>query len=149
MREYVRITRRVTLVKFDTTESLDGNGELIFVIDAEPNTLLMTRAILENRNYCVVCANAGLEALAMFAALPEEMNSVALVMSDIALADMTGIGLIREIKRLKKDAVFISSVRQGERVPVTELQELGITNFVVKPYDPLKLLKILRQVLER
>jgi hypothetical protein len=45
------------------TDSLYGNGELILVIADEPNTLLMTRAILEDRNYRVVCANTGVEAL--------------------------------------------------------------------------------------
>ncbi|HWX16726.1 MAG TPA: hypothetical protein VNY07_09080 [Chthoniobacterales bacterium] len=44
---------------------------------------------------------------------------------------------------------FIASIGQGELVPVSELRALGITNFVAKPYDPLKLLKTLRQVLER
>jgi CheY-like chemotaxis protein len=144
----VRIGRFVDLMKPAPTESLYGNGELILVIDDEPNTLLMTRAILEERNYRVVCANAGIEALAMFAAFSEQMSNVRVVLTDIVLPDMKGVALIQDIKKLKKDILFIASIRQGERVPVTELQELGITNFVAKPYDPLKLLKTLRQVLK-
>jgi hypothetical protein len=50
VREFARVTRLVDLMKPGTTESLYGNGELILVIDDEPNTLLMTRAILEERN---------------------------------------------------------------------------------------------------
>ena len=136
-------------MKPGTTESLYGNGELILVIDDEPNTLLMTRAILEERNYRVVCANTGMEALAKFAAFSEEMRNVRVVLIDIGLPDMKGVALIREVKKLEKDALFIASIGQGELVPVSELRALGITNFVAKPYDPLKLLKTLRQVLER
>jgi two-component system, cell cycle sensor histidine kinase and response regulator CckA len=148
VREFVRVTRLVDLMKSGTTESLYGNGELILVIDDEPNTLLMTKTILEERNYRVVCANGGMEALAMFAAFSEQMSNVRVVLIDIGLPDMKGVALIREIKKLEKDILFIASIGQGELVPVTELQELGITNFVAKPYDPLKLLKTLRQVLE-
>ena len=119
------------------------------MIDHEPNTLLMTRAILEDRNYRVVCANTGMEALAMFAAFSEEMSKVRVVLVDIGLPDLKGVALIREIKKLEKNTLFIVSIGQGELVPVSELQSLGITNFVAKPYDPLKLLKTLRQVLER
>jgi two-component system cell cycle sensor histidine kinase/response regulator CckA len=149
VREFVRVTRLVDLMKSGTTESLYGNGELILVIDDEPNTLLMTRAILEDRNYRVVCANTGMEALAMFAAFSEEMSKVRVVLVDIGLPDLKGVALIREIKKLEKNTLFIVSIGQGELVPVSELQALGITNFVAKPYDPLKLLKTLRQVLER
>ena len=48
---------------------------------------LMTRAILEDRNYRVVCANTGMEALAMFAAFSEEMSKVRVVLVDIGLPD--------------------------------------------------------------
>ena len=89
-------------MKPGTTESLYGNGELILVIDDEPNTLLITRAILEERNYRVVCANGGMEALAMFAAFSEQMSNVRVVLTDIVLSDMKGVALIREIKKLEK-----------------------------------------------
>lgn len=90
-----------------------------------------------------------MEALAKFAAFSEEMRNVRVVLIDIGLPDVKGVALIREITKLEKDALFIVSIGQGELVPVSELRELGITNFVAKPYDPLKLLKTLRQVLER
>jgi DNA-binding NtrC family response regulator len=132
VREFARVTRVVDLMKPGTTESFYGNGELILVIDDEPNTLLMTRAILEERNYRVVCANGGMEALAMFAAFSEQMSNVRVVMTDIVLSDMKGVALIREIKKLEKDTLFIASIGQGELVRVSELQALGITNFVAK-----------------
>jgi len=96
-------------MKPGTTESLYGNGELILVIDDEPNTLLMTRDILEERNYRVVCAKGGMEALAMFAAFSEQMSNVRVVLTDIDLPDMKGVALMREIKKLKTEALLIGS----------------------------------------
>jgi two-component system, cell cycle sensor histidine kinase and response regulator CckA len=116
-------------MKPGTTESLYGNGELILVIDDEPNTLLMTRAILEERNYRVVCANGGMEALAMFADFSEQMSNVRLVLTDAVLSDMKGVALIREIKKLEKDTLFIASIGQGRARPGLGASGVGYHEF--------------------
>src|SRR4029077_9014310 len=116
-------------MKPGTTESLYGNGELILVIDHEPNTLLMTRAILEDQNYRVVCANTGMEALAMFAAFSEEMRNVRVVLIDIGLPDMKGVALIREIKKLEKDALFHRLYWSGRARPGLGTSSVGYHQF--------------------
>ena len=126
------------------TGSLQGNGELILVVDDEPSILSVTKTILEKQKYQVVCAHDGPEALALFA---PRMGSIKAVLSDIMLPHMDGVTLIRTIKKMKPEMVFIASTGQSEHSRDTELQTLGVRNFLTKPYDTGKLLKAVREAL--
>jgi two-component system cell cycle sensor histidine kinase/response regulator CckA len=125
-------------------ESLNGNGELILVVDDEAGILRITKMILEKHNYRFLPANDGTEALAAFA---QEMGSINLVLTDIMMPYLDGVALIRAIKKMKPEMIFIASTGQGEETRVAELQSLNVGNFLTKPYDTARLLKILRDTL--
>lgn len=125
-------------------ESLQGNGELILVVDDEESILRVTKMILESRGYQVLSARDGPEALAILA---RELNSIKAVLTDIALPFMDGVALIRAVKKLKSNTTFIASTSQGEHARHSELQALGVTNRLTKPYDTQKLLETLRDSL--
>jgi CheY-like chemotaxis protein len=126
-------------------ESLKGNGELILLVDDEPSILRVTAMVLDKQNYRVLCATNGSEALAVFAL---QMDSVKAVLTDIMLPSMDGIELIRAIKEMKPEMVFIASTGRSEQLRLRELQELGVTNLLTKPYDRGSLLMTLRDALE-
>ena len=126
-------------------ELLKGNGELILLVDDEPSILRVTSMILDTKNYRVLCATDGPEALAVFA---QQMDSVKAVLTDIMLPFVDGVALIRTIKKLKPDMAFIASTGHGDEPRHPELRELGVENFLVKPYDMETLLKTLRDALE-
>jgi DNA-binding response OmpR family regulator len=77
------------------------------------------------------------------------MDAIDAVFTDMMLPYMDGIALIRALKKMKTDVVFIASTGQGEEPRVTELQELGVTNFLAKPYDSGKLLSAIGSLLRR
>ena len=126
-------------------ESLKGNGELILLVDDEPGILRVTAMVLDKQNYRVLCASDGSEALAIFV---QQMDSIKLVLTDINLPSMDGIALIRAIKEMKTEMVFIASTGQGDELHLRELRELGVTNLLTKPYDIAHLLMTLRDALE-
>ena len=119
---------------------LNGNGELVLVVDDEPGILRVTKLILEKHNYRVLEANDGPEALALFA---QQMDSVNIILTDIMMPYMDGVMLIRAIKKMKPSMKFIASTGQGEETRVPELETLHVTNFLTKPYDTERLLKTL------
>ena len=125
-------------------ESLKGNGESILVVDDDPAVLALTKVLLEKHNYLVVTANDAPEALALFA---QQMASMTALLTDIMMPYMDGIALIRAVQRMKPRLKFIASTGQGEETRAAELQSLGVTNFLTKPYDTEKLLKAVHEAL--
>ena len=102
--------------------------------------------VLEENNYRVLEASDGPEALAIFA---QQLNVIDVVLTDITMPYMDGVAVIRAIKRMKPEALFIASTGQGEETRVPELQRLDVTNFLTKPYDTERLLKVLHATLTR
>jgi len=124
---------------------IQGNGELILVVDDEPNILGITKMIFEKHNYRIVSASDGLAALALFA---QQMESIGGLLTDIAMPYMDGVALVRALRKMKSDLPIIASTGQGERSRVNELQSLNVHNFLSKPYDADKLLTTIQAALE-
>ena len=124
---------------------IQGNGELILVVDDEPNILGITKMILEKHKYGVVSANDGPEALAIFA---QHMKSISVVLTDLSMPYMDGVALVRSLKKMRPDLSIVASTGQGEQAGVAELQSLGVKNFLTKPYDVPKLLRTVHDALD-
>jgi PAS domain S-box-containing protein len=124
---------------------IQGNGELILVVDDEPNILGITKMILEKHKYDVVSANDGPEALAIFA---QQMKSISVVLTDLSMPYMDGVALVRSLKKMRPDLSIVASTGQGEQAGVAELQSLGVKNFLTKPYDVPKLLRTVHDALD-
>jgi two-component system, cell cycle sensor histidine kinase and response regulator CckA len=120
--------------------AIKGNGELVLLVDDETNIRRVAKMTLEKHNYRVLEANDGPEALAIFA---QEMDSVSVVLTDMRMPYIDGIALIRALKKMKPDMIFIGSTGQEDEPRLAELQELGVVNFLSKPYDTRKLLTVL------
>src|SRR4030095_8292915 len=111
---------------------IKGNGELVLLVDDEMNIRRVTKMTLEKHNYRVLEANDGPEALAIFA---QEMDSVSVVLTDMRMPYIDGIALIRALKKMEPGMTFIVSTGQDDEPRSAELQELGVVNFLTKPYD--------------
>jgi PAS domain S-box-containing protein len=127
-----------------SVDQLRGKGELILVVDDEDNILRVSKVILESNGYTVVTASDGPEAVAIFA---QEINSLSAVITDMALPIMDGIALTRSLRKLKASVPIIASSGQTQHVHAEELQKLGVTNLLTKPYDKQQLLETLHQTL--
>ena len=119
---------------------IKGNGELVLLVDDEMNIRRVTKMTLEKHNYRVLEANDGPEALAIFA---QEMDSVSVVLTDMRMPYIDGVALIRALKKMEPGMTFIASTGQDDEPRSAELQELGVVNFLTKPYDTRKLLTVL------
>jgi hypothetical protein len=123
---------------------VQGNGELILVVDDEPNILGVTKMILEKHHYDVLSANDGPEALAIFA---QQMQSIRLVLTDVSMPYMDGAALARALKKMKSDLPIIASTGQGEQAGLADFEALGVKNFLAKPYSTQQLLATVRDTL--
>jgi PAS domain S-box-containing protein len=121
-----------------------GNGEYILVVDDEPNILQSARMIFEKHNYRIVLAADGAEAVALFA---RQIDSIAGVLTDVAMPYMDGVAFVRAIKKLKADIPIVASSGFGDQAAKAELETLGVKNFLTKPYNADKLLTVIRDAL--
>jgi PAS domain S-box-containing protein len=126
-------------------ELLTGHGEVVLIVDDEPNILQIAKMALEKKNYAVLSASDGREALKIFS---EQSSAIKAVVTDMGLPRMDGVTLAREIKKIKPDATVIASTGQGELTDTSQLAPLGVVNFLNKPYDTGTLLQTLSDALE-
>jgi two-component system cell cycle sensor histidine kinase/response regulator CckA len=127
-------------------EQIEGNGELVLLVDDEQSVRSITKMILEKHNYRVLEASDGPDALAVFA---QHKDSINVVLSDMMMPYMDGAAVIRAIQQMRSDVVCIASTGQADDPRVSELHSLNVTNFLTKPYDTNKLLKALHDAVGR
>jgi two-component system cell cycle sensor histidine kinase/response regulator CckA len=74
-----------------------GNGELVMVVDDEPQIREMTSAMLSRNGYRVLTARDGTEAVALFAT---KRNEISVVVTDLMIPHMDGVALTRVVQNL-------------------------------------------------
>jgi two-component system cell cycle sensor histidine kinase/response regulator CckA len=124
----------------DAVTLLPGSGELILVVDDEPQIRYVTQALLESHNYRVLTACDGVEAIAVYEAHGAEIDGV---LMDMRMPNMSGTIALATLQQINPQlkAVMTSGV-----VSVNELSnrdDLTIHAFLPKPYDVENLLQAL------
>src|SRR5207245_11764306 len=69
------------------------------------------------------------------------------VTMDIVMPDMGGIDAVREIVRLDPDAKILMCSAMGQQALVVEAIQAGAKDFVVKPFQPSRVLEAVQRVL--
>ncbi|HVT71508.1 MAG TPA: PAS domain S-box protein [Lacunisphaera sp.] len=127
--------------------SLAGGGEMILVVDDEENIGTMTRLVLEQKNYRVLVARDGREALAR---LVENQDAVRLVITDMMMPVMGGAALIRALRTLRPGLrVIATSGLEQDAAVRKELEQLGVLDVIPKPSPAPLILKAVRTALGR
>src|SRR5204863_8593717 len=70
-----------------------------------------------------------------------------LVTMDIAMPDMGGIDAVREITKFDPDAKILMCSAMGQQALVVEAIQAGAKDFVVKPFQPSRVLEAVQRVL--
>src|SRR2546430_5703295 len=70
-----------------------------------------------------------------------------LVTMDSVMADMGGIDAVREIVKHDPDAKILMCSAMGQQALVVEAIQAGVKDFVVKPFQPSRVLEAVQRVL--
>jgi two-component system, cell cycle sensor histidine kinase and response regulator CckA len=124
----------------------NGNGELILIVDDEPNIRSVAEATLTSFGYRTVTAENGKDALQV---LSERSNEIAAVLTDLAMPEMDGAELARSIKRLYPalSVIVMSGFVSDDQA--AELTSLGVSDILLKPYTARSLLEKLADTIQR
>lgn len=121
-----------------------GNGELILVVDDESSIREIAKETLVSFGYRVLTANDGAEAMAVFAA---NKNEVKVVITDMMMPFMDGPATIRALRKLDPKIRIIATSGLKSNDKNSDITQLGVKTFLVKPYTAEQLLKILAETI--
>ncbi len=114
----------------------------VLVVDDEPHIGRIIRTRLEQDGIIVHVAEQGVDALSLLAATP----SIALIVLDLMLPGMSGIDILRT---LRSDARWrtlpcIVLTAAGQDAQLREVEALGVSEIMTKPFSPRRLLARVR-----
>jgi len=103
----------------------------------------MISDILSQAGYEIVGeAETGVQAVEKYKELKPD-----LVTMDIVMPDMGGIDAVREIVKQSPDARILMCSAMGQQALVVEAIQAGAKDFVVKPFQPSRVLEAVQRVL--
>jgi len=126
-------------------EAPKGGTETILIVEDEEPLRRVVRAALERFGYQVIVSESAVSALRTW---HELRNGIDLVLSDIVMPDgLTGQDLATILQAEAPDLPIILTTGYSDRVgSVTESHNL---RFLRKPYDLQKLLRLVRECIEK
>lgn len=118
-------------------------GHRVLVCDDAIFMRTMISDILSGAGYEVVGeAETGLQAIERYKELKPD-----LVTMDIVMPDMGGIDAVREIVKGDANAKILMCSAMGQQALVVEAIQAGAKDFVVKPFQPSRVLEAVQRVL--
>ena len=118
-------------------------GHRVLVCDDAIFMRTMISDILSGAGYDVVGeAESGVQAIERYRELRPD-----LVTMDIVMPDMGGIEAVREIIKADPEAKILMCSAMGQQALVVEAIQAGAKDFVVKPFQPSRVLEAVQRVL--
>ena len=115
----------------------------LLIVDDEANIRNVVREYAEFEEYEVTEAENGMEAVALC-----REQDFDLIIMDVMMPRLDGFSACKEIKKRKNIPVIMLSAR-GEEYDKLFGFELGIDDYVVKPFSPKELMARVKAVLNR
>ena len=115
----------------------------ILVVDDEMLIRSVIKEYLLNEKYNVLEAEDGLDALRVF-----KEEKIDLVILDIMMPKMDGYTTLKEMKAIKDTPVIMLSA-MGEEIDKLNGFNLGVDDYITKPFSPKELIARIKAVLKR
>ena len=126
-------------------DALQGGRERILLIDDDTAIAKMGKKILERYGYRVTARFGSLEGLETFRSAPEAYD---LVVTDMAMPNMTGEQLAREILSVREDIPVVICTGFSERMDKQKAKAIGVKALLMKPVPKSELVQTVRNVLD-
>jgi two-component system chemotaxis response regulator CheY len=115
----------------------------VLIVDDALFMRMMIKDILSKDGFLVVGeAENGVEAVEKYADLKPD-----LVTMDIVMPEMDGIEAVRNIIKMDPRAKVLMCSAMGQQPLVVEALEAGARDFIIKPFQPAKVVEAVRKAL--
>ncbi|MCW9033015.1 MAG: response regulator transcription factor [Rhodospirillales bacterium] len=118
-------------------------AQRILIVEDDEMLLGMLVTLFDHYGYKVDQAITGSEAMRKVDTVPPDM-----ILLDLGLPDEDGLTLIRKFRSRHEIPIIVSTAREGVEDRLSAL-EMGVDDFIVKPYDPRELVLRVRNVFAR
>ena len=125
---------------------LPTGTERILFVDDEEYQAEMGKQVFELLGYRVIALTSSQEALKVFKERPDRFD---LVITDLTMPNLTGDELAKEIKAIRSDTPIILCTGYSEKILPERVEELGISEVVLKPTIMEEIARIVRNLLDR
>ncbi len=137
---YLPLITEVSPSSLDDLSERRSGGENILVVDDDPLALELIKEVLQGRGYNVIATDKPLLGVKLF---KSNLRKIDLVITDLAMPFMDGEKLLKTIKEMEPGAKFL--VISGFLEEYKSLEADGILR---KPFDPIDLLSMVREILD-
>ena len=117
--------------------------EKILIVDDERNIVNVLREYAEFNGFAVDCAYDGLEALNKL-----EKCNYDCVLLDIMMPNLDGFQTVKALKEIKNTPVIMMSAKTQEEDKLQGF-DLGIDDYVTKPFSPKEVMARIKAVIKR
>jgi two-component system chemotaxis response regulator CheY len=114
----------------------------ILVVDDAAFMRMMIRDILTKEGYTIHEAVNGRDAVEKYGAIKPD-----LITMDITMPELDGISALRAIRASDPDARVLMVSAMGQQKMIVEALEAGALDFLVKPFQPTKVLETVKKCL--
>ena len=121
------------------------NDTLILIVDDEARMRKLIKDFLIAKNYKIIEAKDGEEALEVFETNKEKIN---LVLLDVMMPKIDGWTVLRKIRQESKVPVIMLTARGEEQDELFGF-ELGVDEYISKPFSPKILVARIQAILKR
>ena len=120
------------------------SGELILVVDDEPNIVELARLYLERDGFRVVSVGDGLAALESV-----ERLRPALMILDIMLPNLDGLEICKKLRAQDNSIPILMLTARDDDIDKILGLELGADDYLTKPFNPRELVARVKAILRR
>jgi len=126
-------------------ETIQRGTEQILIVDDEKAIVAMETKLLERLGYNVISCTGSLEALEAFRASPDKFD---LIITDMAMPNMSGDKLAEKVKKIRPDIPVILVSGFSEKIKIRTGPDCQVDGFLMKPADKASLAKTIRKLLD-
>lgn len=121
------------------------NNYNILVVDDEVGIRMIIKKYAEFEGHTVTEAGDGMEAVSIVRQSPDKFD---IIIMDVMMPELDGFSAVKEIRKVSKVPVLMLSAR-GEEYDRIHGFELGIDDYVVKPFSPKELMMRVNAIMSR
>ena len=114
----------------------------ILIVDDAQFMRMRIKKLLTKYNYDVVEAGDGDEAVTTYCSIRPDA-----VLMDITMPGTDGLTALLKIRDFDPEAKVIMLSALGQQTMILQAMQAGAVNFLVKPYDPERIIKTLQKTL--
>ena len=118
----------------------------ILVVDDEERMRKLIKDFLKTKGYEIIEAEDGEKALELF---EDKKNNIALILLDVMMPKLDGWSVLRQIRQTDSNVPIIMLTARGEEQDELFGFELGVDEYISKPFSPKILVARVEAILKR